>query len=155
VPLTTYCIEDINCQTFDKDVCFERSTMYITYTLSCGYILPWLGGSDEECELSIIIRIDVRYRVTLEIEFSNHGPSGTVITSDECRQSHIFIYKTSKGTQLLIRLCDANTRYNGTVYSDWNTMLLSMSKFRDVEYPIIIYAVYRSSALNTVVIKSE
>lgn len=155
-PRATYCIKDKYCEVSDPDVCIDQYT--VTYRSSCGYIQPRLGGymrDTRSCDLSVIISIDRRYRVSLEIEFSNFGP---VTDERKCLNRTIVIFKTSMGKQLLVRLCGPNTAYNGTADSDWNTMLMKFTIPLPKDYLrislVLFFAIYRSVELDYTVLRS-
>lgn len=128
-----------------------------TYTSSCGYIIPPVIEL-HECIIMIHVKVNIRNRVVLEIDYSSGVPKSKCESFHmlgEGGEEFIDVFQTQKRTQRIIRLCPQHhERYNGTIISDWNTLTFHILKLPR-EHSLHFYSKYKILPLRLIEINSE
>jgi hypothetical protein len=147
-----YCLRYGSCENNKhKELC--RGPKMIIYKKPCGYINPPMAGM-YSCSTAIHIVVNSRNRIELVIYFTTavpkiHCDSQITLLIPVPYQSNVFsIYHTHRRTQLMIELCaSTNETYNGTLQSDWYTMVIDINK--DIGFNSeYFYAEYQSIPLD-------
>lgn len=141
------------CESPHEELCPGPTTWH--YEELCGYIIPQLIPY-RSCLVFMDIFLSLQYKIVLDVEFSNTGPTGDcanifgTLTKDWSGTEFIRVYQTPTRKVLLLELCILQTgtsSWNGTVVSDWNSMSIQAQKVMSA-IQIHFFSRYRGVKLN-------